>query len=77
MDTQSELESRLAAEERRRLILEHELKHVRAENTRLRKDIRADPARAPAVEPPPGSHPELPLRLPPSRPLVVYTSRKS
>ena len=71
-----ELESRLAAEARRRHILEHELKHVRAENDRLRKDGGAERGPPPAGEPPPGSHPELPLRLTP-RPLVVYTSRKS
>ena len=50
--------------------LEAELARVRAANAKLEAGL-------PLVAPAPSlaAHPELPLQLPPSRPLVVYTSR--
>lgn len=73
----AELEAELAAvrqqlgdHEKRRLTLEAELDHVRAANEKLEAGLPVAP-----LPPPLPAHPELPLQLPPSRPLVVYTSR--
>jgi len=73
--TEAELDSlrqQLAAMDRRRLTLESELAHVRAANEKLEAGLPVTPV--PPIHP---THPELPLQLPPSRPLVVYTSRGS
>jgi chromosome segregation ATPase len=64
------LRQQQADHERFRLTLEAELALVRAANAKLEAGL-------PLVAPAPSlaAHPELPLQLPPSRPLVVYTSR--
>ncbi|MFN0127674.1 MAG: ABC transporter ATP-binding protein [Verrucomicrobiales bacterium] len=64
------LRHQLAAYEKQRATLEAELAHVRATNTKLEAGLPAAPL--PPAQP---THPELPLLVPPSRPLVVYTSR--
>jgi ATP-binding cassette subfamily B protein/subfamily B ATP-binding cassette protein MsbA len=64
------LRQQLAGQEKRRLTLEAELAHVRAANEKLEAGLPVAPLPAPNP-----AHPELPLQLPPSRPLVVYTSR--
>ena len=72
-DLESELAAlrqQLAGQEKRRLTLEAELAHVRAANEKLEAGLPVAPL--PPAHP---THPELPLQLPPSRPLVVYTSR--
>jgi ABC-type multidrug transport system fused ATPase/permease subunit len=63
-------ERQAADQERRLAVLEAELSHLRAENEKL----RGSGAAAPPSSPP---HPELPLKMPPSRPMVVFTSRRS
>jgi ATP-binding cassette subfamily B protein/subfamily B ATP-binding cassette protein MsbA len=71
METElASLRLQLAGQEKRRLTLEAELAHVRAANEKLEAGLPAAPL--PPAHP---THPELPLQLPPSRPLVVYTSR--
>jgi len=64
------LRQQQADQERLRFTLEAELAHVRAANEKLEAGL-------PLVVAPLSlaAHPELPLQLPPSRPLVVYTSR--
>jgi ATP-binding cassette subfamily B protein len=72
-DQANELETlrqQAADQEKLRLTLEAELAVVRAANEKLEAGLPVAPL--PPLHP---SHPELPLQLPPSRPLVVYTSR--
>ena len=76
-EKRADLERELAAlrqqhneQERLRATLEAELAHVRAANEKLEAGLPLTP-----LPPSNPNHPELPLQLPPSRPLVVYTSR--
>jgi ATP-binding cassette, subfamily B, bacterial len=68
-----QLRQKLAADEKRQNITQAELTLIRTENDRLRAAGAELPTQSGPSVPP---HPELPLQLPPSRPMVVFTSRR-